>query len=90
MLNMLGSVHRINGNLEDDKKSMRILKSQRRAIFVVIILVIIIDISDLLTNETNFWRGLFSGVVLATCIVGLFVNLGLSKRIGTRIKKTLD
>lgn len=90
MLNMLGSIHQIKGNPEDDKKSIRILKSQRRAIFAVMILVMIIDISDLLKNETNLWRGLFSGGVLATCIVGLFVNLGLSKRIGTRIKKNLD
>lgn len=90
MLNMLGSVHRINGNLEDDKKKMRILKRQKRAIFVVFLLIMIVDISDFLTNETDFWKGLFSGFVLATCIVGLFVNFKLSKRIGTRIKRNLD
>lgn len=88
MLNMLGSIYQ--GNSEDDKKSMRILKSQRRAIFVVIILVLIVDISDLLTNETNFWGGLFSGVVFVICIGGLFINIELSKRIGTRLKKDFD
>lgn len=90
MLNKLGSIYQINSNLEDDKKSMRLLKSQRRTIFVLIILILVIDISDFLTNETNFWRGLFSGVVLVTCMVGLFFNFWLSKRIGIRIKKNLD
>lgn len=90
VLNMLGSVHRTNSNLEDDKQSMKILKSQRRTIFVLMILVVILDINDFLTNENSFFLGLFSGVIIATCIVGLFVNFSLSKRIGTRIKKTLD
>nr|WP_259548256.1 hypothetical protein [Heyndrickxia oleronia] len=55
MLNMLGSVHRTNSNLEDDKQSMKILKSQRRTIFVLMILVVILDINDFLTNENSFF-----------------------------------
>lgn len=90
MLNMLGSVHRINGNLEDDKKNMRILKSQRRAIFIVILLVMIIDISDFLSNTATFFHGVLTGTVGMAGIIGLFINFKLSKSIGTRIRKSLD
>ncbi|NRD76580.1 hypothetical protein HPT25_03625 [Bacillus sp. BRMEA1] len=90
MLNMVGTIHQITGNLENDKKSMRILKSQRRAIFVVIILVMIIDISDFLTHTATFFHGVLTGVVSVTCTKGLFINFKLSKRIGTRIRENLD
>lgn len=90
MLNMLGSIHRTNSNLEDDKQSMKILKSQRRTIFVLIILIMVIDISDYITKEMTFLIGLFTGVVGVMCIGGLIINIKLSKRIGTRIEKTLD
>lgn len=90
MLNMLGSMHQINGTPENDKKSMSILKIQRRAIFVVIILVMIIDINDFLKKEMSFLMGLFTGVVGITCIGGLFINYKLSKRIKTRNKGDLD
>lgn len=85
MLNILGSIHRIDGNCEYDKKCLRILKSQRRAIFLVMILVMIIDISNFITNEDNFWGGLFSGIVFVICIGGLFINFKLSRGIGTKI-----
>lgn len=87
MLNKLGSIYQINGNLEDDKKSMRILKSQRRTIFVLIILIMVIDISDYITKEMTFLMGMFTGVVGVMCIGGMIINIKLSKRIGTRIKQ---
>jgi hypothetical protein len=89
MLNMLGAILQLSGKPEEDKKSMSILKSQRRAIFLVIILVMIIDINDFLTNETSFWSGLFTGVVGVTCMIGLIINFRLSKRIGKRLNKKL-
>ncbi|WP_042977404.1 hypothetical protein [Bacillus subtilis] len=89
MLNMLGSVHRTNSNLEDDKKSMRILKSHRRTIFALIILIMVINISDYITKEMTFLMGLFTGMIGVMCIGGLIINIKLSKRIGTRIKKNL-
>lgn len=91
MLKMLGSIHQINGNYEvDDKKSMRIIKTHRRTIFVLIFLVLVLDISGFFTGENSFWSGLFSGVVGVMCVRGLFFNFKLSKNINTRIKKNMN
>jgi hypothetical protein len=79
--------HKLKGRMEkDDKGKMKILKSHRRTIYVLIIIGLIININDIITKQASFWSGLIFGGVGVLCIWGLVTNIKLTKRIGMRIK----
>ncbi len=75
-----------NERMEDDNKKLKILKSYRIQLFVLIILTVIIDISDFVTKDASFWSGLLTGIVLVFCTVAFSISYKLSKRIRNRME----
>lgn len=76
----------LNENAEDDNKKLKILKSYRTKLFVLIILTMVINIRDFVAKETSFWSGLLTGIVLVFCTVAFSISYKLSKRIEDRIR----
>lgn len=76
----------LNENTEDDNKKLKILKSYRTKLFVLIILTMVINIRDFVAKETSFWSGLLTGIVLVFCTVAFSISYKLSKRIENRIR----
>lgn len=76
----------LNESIEDDNKKLKILKSYRTKLFVLIILTIVIDISDFVTKDASFLSGLLTGIVLVFCTVAFSISYKLSKRIEDRIR----
>ncbi|GLH64499.1 hypothetical protein [Parageobacillus sp. G301] len=76
----------LNKSMEDDSTKLKILKSYRTKLFVLIILTIVIDISDFVTKDASFLSGLLTGIVLVFCTVAFSISYKLSKRIENRIR----
>lgn len=76
----------LNESMEDDNKKLKILKSYRTKLFVLIILTMVIDIRDFVAKETSFWSGVLTGIVLVFCTVAFGVSYEISKRIENRIR----
>ncbi|MGX1902524.1 hypothetical protein ACT3HK_14470 [Thermolongibacillus altinsuensis] len=76
----------LNKSMEDDSIKLKILKSYRTKLFILIILTIVIDISDFVTKDASFLSGLLTGIVLVFCTVAFSISYKLSKRIEDRIR----
>jgi hypothetical protein len=74
-----------NESMEDDNKKLKILKRYRTKLFILIILIVVIDISDFVTKDASFWSGLLTGIVLVFCTVAFSISYKLSKRIKQRM-----
>ena len=74
-----------NERMEDDNKKLKILKSYRTKLFVLIVLTMVIDIRDFVAKETSFWSGVLTGIVLVFCTVAFSISYQLSRRIKKRI-----
>jgi hypothetical protein len=76
----------LNESMEDDSTKLKILKSYRTKLFVLIIITMVINIRDFVAKETSFWSGLLTGIVLVFCTVAFSISYKLSKRIENRIR----
>jgi len=75
-----------NERMEDDNKKLKILKSYRTKLFVLIVLTMVIDIRDFVAKETSFWSGVLTGIVLVFCTVAFSLSCKLSKSIRNRME----